>query len=54
MKVKAVLFDFGDTLVKTKKGIYLELLKSLHESLISNSISLPFEELKKASLAVLQ
>jgi len=52
MKVKVVLFDLGDTLVKTKKGIYLELLKSLHESLISNSVNLPFEELKKAYFEV--
>lgn len=52
MKVKAVLFDFGDTLVKTKKGIYLELLKSLHESLISSSINLSFDELKEAYFEV--
>lgn len=50
LTIKAVLFDFGDTLVRTKEGIHLELLKSLHKSLTSNGLKMPFEELKEAYL----
>ena len=54
MRFKAVLFDFGDTLVKTKKGIHPKLLKNLHESLLSNGINLSLEEFKEAYFDVRQ
>jgi len=46
MQIKALLFDFGDTLVHTEKFDYDQCLRKLHESLTKDNISMPYEQFK--------
>jgi len=46
MPVKAILFDFGDTLIRTDKFDYDTCLKKVHESLANNNVTVPYEEFK--------
>lgn len=47
MRVKAVLFDFGDTLVSFEGFDYEASLTALHETLVENGIVTPYEKFKK-------
>jgi putative hydrolase of the HAD superfamily len=44
--IKAILFDFGDTLVSTDKFDYDQCLRKVHESLTTDNITVPYEEYK--------
>jgi putative hydrolase of the HAD superfamily len=44
MQIKAILFDFGDTLVSTEKFDYNLCLKKVHESLTKGKVTVPYEE----------
>jgi putative hydrolase of the HAD superfamily len=46
--IKAILFDFADTLVHTEKFDYDVCLGKMHESLRINGIAAPFESFKRA------
>jgi putative hydrolase of the HAD superfamily len=46
MPLKAILFDFGDTLIHTDKFDYDLCLRKVHESLANHSIIVPYEECK--------
>ena len=48
MPIKAILFDFGDTLIRTDKFDYDLCLRKVHESLANDNISVPYEEFKNA------
>jgi putative hydrolase of the HAD superfamily len=52
MHIKAVLLDFGDTLVGFGRFDYDVCLKELHRSLLHNGVTLPYEEFKKAYFEV--
>lgn len=47
LKVKAVLFDFADTLVNTERFDYDKCLGKMVKSLGKNGISVPFESFKQ-------
>jgi putative hydrolase of the HAD superfamily len=47
LKVKAVLFDFADTLVNTERFDYDKCLRRMAQSLAKNGISVPFESFKR-------
>jgi len=47
MPIKAILFDFGDTLISTDKFDYDQCLKKIHESLTKDNVTVPYEEFKK-------
>ena len=47
MTVKAVLFDFADTLVHTERFDYDTCLKKMVQSLSRNGITVPFESFKR-------
>jgi putative hydrolase of the HAD superfamily len=44
--IKAILFDFGDTLIHTDKFDYDTCLRKVHESLVNDNIIVPYEECK--------
>lgn len=44
--IKAILFDFGDTLINTDKFDYDTCLRKVHESLTTDNITVPYEEYK--------
>jgi FMN phosphatase YigB (HAD superfamily) len=44
--IKAILLDFGDTLVSTDKFDYDQCLRKVHESLTTDNITVPYEEYK--------
>jgi putative hydrolase of the HAD superfamily len=46
MQIKALLFDFGDTLISTSKFDYDICLRKVYESLIKDNITIPYEEYK--------
>lgn len=48
MTIKAILFDFADTLVHTEGFDYDTCLGMMHQSLSGNGISVPFESFKQA------
>ena len=48
MPVKAILFDFGDTLICTEKFDYDLCLRKVHESLTKDNVTVPYEEFKNA------
>jgi len=45
--VKAILFDWGDTLIQMVQFDYDACLSKLHESLLHDGIALPFQEFKR-------
>jgi putative hydrolase of the HAD superfamily len=47
LTVKAVLFDFADTLVSTERFDYDRCLGKIVQSLVKNGISVPFEDFKR-------
>ncbi len=47
MRVKAVLFDFGDTLVSFEGFDYEACLTALHQNLVENGIVVPYENFEK-------
>jgi len=53
MRKKAVLFDFGGTLVDTPPRYdYETCLLQLHRSLLKNGVSVPYEDYKKAHIEI--
>lgn len=46
MEVKAVLFDFGDTLVSFEDFDYEASLKALHKRLVKNGIAISYEKFR--------
>jgi putative hydrolase of the HAD superfamily len=46
MPVKAILFDFGDTLIRTDKFDYDICLRKVHQSLANDHVTVPYEEFK--------
>jgi len=46
VRVKAVLFDFGDTLVSFEGFDYAASLTALHQTLVENGIVTPYEKFK--------
>ena len=52
MRVKAILFDFGDTLVSFEDFNYNASLTALHQTLMKNGIVVPYEEFKKTYFKV--
>ncbi len=52
MRVKAVLFDFGDTLVSFEGFDYEACLTALHQTLVENRIVTPYEKFKKTYFKV--
>jgi putative hydrolase of the HAD superfamily len=46
IKIKAILFDFGDTLISTVNFDYDLCLRKVHESLTKDNITVPYEEFK--------
>jgi putative hydrolase of the HAD superfamily len=44
--IKAILFDFGDTLIHTDKFNYDTCSRKVHESLVKDNIIVPYEEYK--------
>jgi len=48
MRIKAVLLDFGDTLVEFDRFDYDACLRGLQESLVRNGVLLPYEDFRKA------
>jgi HAD superfamily hydrolase (TIGR01509 family) len=47
LNVKAVLFDFADTLVNTERFDYDKCLGKMVQSLLKNGLSVPFESFKR-------
>jgi len=47
MQIKALLFDFGDTLIRTDKFDYDLCLRKVHESLANDNVTMPYEEFKR-------
>ena len=47
MQIKALLFDFGDTLIRTDKFDYDLCLRKVHESLVKDNVTMPYEDFKK-------
>lgn len=47
MAVKAILFDFGDTLISTDQFDYDACLSKLHESILRDGIVVPFQEFRQ-------
>jgi putative hydrolase of the HAD superfamily len=52
VRVKAVLFDFGDTLVSFEGFDYEASLTALHQTLVENGIATPYEKFKKTYFKV--
>ena len=52
MRVKAILFDFGDTLVSFEGFDYEASLTALHQALVENGIVVPYEKFKKTYFKV--
>ncbi|MFQ6086637.1 MAG: HAD family hydrolase [Candidatus Bathyarchaeia archaeon] len=52
MRVKVILFDFGDTLVSFEGFDYEASLTALHQTLVKNGIVTPYEEFKKTYFKV--
>lgn len=52
MPVKAILFDFGDTLIHTDKFDYDTCLKKVYENLTKDKVAVPYEECKKTYFEV--
>ena len=52
MRVKAVLFDFGDTLVSFEDFDYEACLTALHQTLAENEIVVPYQKFKKTYFKV--
>jgi len=47
MQIKAILFDFADTLIRTEKFDYDLCLKKTQESLANDNVTIPYEEFRK-------
>jgi len=52
VRVKAILFDFGDTLVSFESFDYEASLTALYQTLVENGIVVPFEKFKKTYFKV--
>jgi len=52
VRVKAVLFDFGDTLVSFRGFDYEASLTALHQTLVEDGIVVPYEKFKKTYFTV--
>ena len=52
MRIKAVLLDFGDTLVGFDQFDYDACLRELHRSLLRDGVTLPYEDFRKAYFEV--
>jgi len=52
VKVKAVLFDFGDTLVSFEDFNYKASLTALHQTLVENGVVTPYEKFGKTYFKV--
>jgi len=52
VRVKAILFDFGDTLVSFEGFDYEASLTALHQTLRENGIIVPYEEFRKTYFKV--
>jgi putative hydrolase of the HAD superfamily len=52
VRVKAILFDFGDTLVSFEDFNYEASLTALHQTLVANGIVVPYEKFKKTYFKV--
>src|SRR3990170_1085034 len=53
MRIKAVLFDLGGTLVDTPSDFdYENLLVPLHQSLVKNGVVVPFDEYRKVHVGI--
>ena len=52
MRIKAVLLDFGDTLVEFERFDYDACLKELHRNLLHDEVALSYEDFKKAYFEV--
>ncbi len=52
MRIKAVLLDFGDTLVGFERFDYDTCLRRLHRTLLRDGVTLPYEDFKKAYFEV--
>ncbi len=52
MRIKAVLLDFGDTLVGFDQFDYDACLRELHRTLLRDGVTLPYENFKKAYFEV--
>ncbi|MFQ5758370.1 MAG: HAD family hydrolase [Candidatus Bathyarchaeia archaeon] len=52
MRIKAVLIDFGDTLVGFERFDYDACLRELHRSLLHDGVNLPYEDFSKAYFEV--
>jgi putative hydrolase of the HAD superfamily len=52
VRVKAILFDFGDTLVSFEDFDYEASLTALHQTLVKNGIVTPYEEFKRTYFKV--
>ena len=47
MTVKAILFDWGDTLIQMVQFDYDACLSKLHESLLHNGVTVPYQEFRQ-------
>jgi len=47
LTIKAVLFDFGDTLINTEKFDYDACLRKVHQNLARNGIAVPYNDFKR-------
>lgn len=53
MQIRTLLFDFGDTLVQTSSEFnYETALRSLHQSLGRNGVSVPYEDYRKVHIEI--
>jgi len=52
VRVKAILFDFGDTLVSFKDFDYEASLTAFHKTLVENGIAVSYEKFKKTYFKV--
>ena len=52
VRVKAVLFDFGDTLVSFESFDYEASLTALHQTLVENGVVVPYEKFKRTYFKV--
>jgi len=52
VRVKAILFDFGDTLVSFESFDYEASLTALHQTLVEDGIVAPYEKFKKTYFKV--
>jgi len=48
LTIKAIMFDFGDTLVHTEGFDYDSCLRKMHQNLAQNEVFVPFDDFKRA------